>query len=284
MDKLNILSTTTIIGDVLKQIGGDRITQTNLLPYGSDPHSFEPTPQDVARIVEADLIFINGVELELNLEPIWESVNAQDKVVDISSGIELLDVDASSGNNVDTEHNDEHSSNDPHVWTDPNNVRGWVDNIVNQLVITDPQNATIYQSNSTTYKSKLIDLDAWIRNQVADIPPPKRLLVTDHQIFGYFAEEYGFTQVGAIIPAYSTLAEPSAQEIAKIEDAIRMLGVKAIFVGNTVNPALAKRIAEDTGTQLIYVYTGSLSEPGDDASTYLDYMMFNVSAITNALR
>ena len=134
------------------------------------------------------------------------------------------------------------------------------------------------------YRQELIDLDQWILEQVAQIPEANRELVTDHQLFIYFANRYGFEQIGAIVPGYSTLSEPSAQELAQLEDAIRELGVRAIFVGNTVNPALAQRVANDTGTKLVFLYTGSLTEATGPAPTYLDYMRFNVQAIVEALK
>jgi len=127
-------------------------------------------------------------------------------------------------------------------------------------------------------------MDAGIRQQVAQIPPENRKLVTDHQVFGYFAERDGFEQIGAIIPGYSTAAQPTAQEAAAIEDAIRGLGVKAVFVGKTVNPTLAQRVAEDTGIRLVGLYHGSLSEPGGEAGTYLDYLRYNVTQMVNALK
>ncbi|HIE57944.1 MAG TPA: zinc ABC transporter substrate-binding protein, partial [Anaerolineales bacterium] len=128
------------------------------------------------------------------------------------------------------------------------------------------------------------ELDTWIRQQVANIPPENRKLVTDHVLFGYFADEYGFKQIGALIPGYSTLAEPSAQELAAIEDAIREYNVPAVFVGNTVNPALGGQVAEDTGIKLVTIYTGSLSDENGDAPTYLDYIRYNVTAFVNALK
>jgi manganese/iron transport system substrate-binding protein len=108
--------------------------------------------------------------------------------------------------------------------------------------------------------------------------------VTDHLLLGYFAERYGFEQVGAVFPGYSTMAEPSAQEMAALEDTIREMGVKAVFVGNTVNPQVSQRIAEDTGTQLVFFYTDSLTEEDGPVSTYLDYIRYNVTVITEALK
>jgi ABC-type Zn uptake system ZnuABC Zn-binding protein ZnuA len=148
----------------------------------------------------------------------------------------------------------------------------------------DPDNAAIYQANADQYGQELQQLDAWIREQVAQIPTENREIITDHLVFGYFADEYGFTQVGAILPGYSTLAEPSAQELAQTEDAIRNLGVKALFVGETVNSQVAKQVALDTGLQLVFLNTGSLSEEGGQADSYLDYIRYNVEAIVNALK
>jgi ABC-type Zn uptake system ZnuABC Zn-binding protein ZnuA len=129
-----------------------------------------------------------------------------------------------------------------------------------------------------------MQLDAWIREPVAQIPAENRQMITDHPLLGYFVDEYGIDQDGAIIPGYSSMAEPSAQELAQIEDAIVALGVPAIFVGNSVNPALAERVASDTGVQLVFFYTGSLSEAGGEAETYLDYMRYNTNAIVEALK
>jgi manganese/iron transport system substrate-binding protein len=291
---LRVLATTTIVGDVVSQVGGGLIKLSILLPYGVDPHSFEPSPRDMALAADADVIFANGVSLEEFLEPLLESAGALDKVIYLSNGIDLKQNTTLPAANVAEEHDplegeghaDEHGHTgaDPHTWTDPNNVIIWVDNIVRALSEQDAQNAATYQANAQAYQQQLQELDLWIKQQVEQIPVEKRVIVTDHNLFAYFAGRYGFTQVKAIIPGYSTLAEPSAQELAALENSIRELGIKAIFVGNTVNPALARRVAEDTGVQLIYIYTGSLSEPGEAAANYLDYIRYNVSAISNALK
>jgi ABC-type Zn uptake system ZnuABC Zn-binding protein ZnuA len=163
-------------------------------------------------------------------------------------------------------------------------VKIWVNNIERALSQADPANAGEYAANAHAYRAELDKLDAWIRTKVAAIPPENRLIVTDHTLLDYFVEQYGFKQVGAIVPGYSSLAEPTAQELARIEDAIAELGVKAVFVGKTVNPALAERLSQDTGVQLIFFYTGSLSDPDGDAGSYLDYMRYNTNAIVDALR
>ncbi|NJN68533.1 MAG: zinc ABC transporter substrate-binding protein [Chloroflexaceae bacterium] len=181
------------------------------------------------------------------------------------------------------EHEHEHSGSDPHVWFSPASVQGWVNNIEQTLRHADPSNADTYAARASAYREELHHLDTWISEQVALVPPDRRKLVTDHTAFGYFAHRYGFEQVGAVVPGFSTMAEPSAQELAQLEDAIRAHQVPAIFVGTTVNPSLSERVAGDTGTRLVMLYTGSLSEAGGPADTYLKLMGYDTQAIVTAL-
>jgi len=276
-----VVATTTIVADIVDQVGGDAIDLVTLLPVGADPHTFDPTPQDIAAIADAQVVFANGAGLEEFLEPLIESAGAAGKVVYVSDGIEYLQFNGAS--EPETKNNLQNNT-DPHTWTDPNNLIIWVQNIENTLSSLDPANAELYEKNAASYITELKDLDTWIREQVSQIPPENRLIVTDHLQYAYFARAYGFTQLGAIIPGFSTTAEASAQELATLTDVIKQYNVKAIFVGKTVNPNLAERIAEDTGTQVIYLYTGSLTEAGGEADNYLDYVRFNVNAIVEALK
>ncbi len=277
-EKLAVVASTTIVADVVSNVGGDRIALTQLIPLGTDPHTFSPTPQDIAAVSRAHVVFANGAGLEEFLEPLLESAGAHNKTIEVSHGIALLEF----GEEHENKH--EHTGGDPHTWTDPHNVVIWVHNIEHTLSALDPANAEYYATNAEAYEEKLIELDTWVRQQVTQIPEADRKIVTDHQLFGYLAHTYGFALVGAIVPGYSTMAEPSAKELADLEDAIKDLGVKAIFVGDTVNPNLAQRVAEDTGAQLVTLYTGSLTEKGGQAGTYLDYMRYNVNAIVQALK
>jgi manganese/iron transport system substrate-binding protein len=283
--KLNVLATTSIVSNVVSLVGGEEIETTTLLPLGSDPHGFEPTPQDITKILDADVIFANGAGLEEFLENLIESAGAQTKVVYVSRGIELRQLVSQPSQEGTTDiDDDDQIGGDPHTWVDPNNVMIWVHNIRDTLSELDPQDAEYYQVNSEKYEGSLKELDSWIREQVADVPEANRKIVSDHNLLGYFADQYGFEQVGAVIPSYSTLAEPSASELAGLEDAVKELGVKAVFVGNTVNPSLATRVAEDTGTNLVFIYSGSLTEPGGEAGSYIHYMRFNVQTIVEALK
>ncbi len=294
--KLKVVATTSIVADVVREVGGDHIDVQILLPVGTDPHSFDPTPQDIAKVADAHIVFANGAGLEDFIEDLLASAEAAECTVMLSHGIELLehptheeDHEEGEGEHDEDEHNDDHDDHahemgDPHTWTDPNNVKLWVQTIEATLVSVDPTNAEAYAANATEYMTELEEIDAWIREQIEQIPPEKRKIVTDHRLLGYYVDEYGLEMVGAIIPGYSSLSEPSAQELAKIEDIITSLDVKAVFVGKTVNPNLAERIAEDTGVSLVYFYTGSLSPAGGEAESYLDYLRYNTNAFVNALK
>lgn len=276
---LQVVASTTIVGDVVAQVGGDHIDLTVLFPIGADPHTFDPRPQDIAAISKAQVIFISGLGLEESLQPTLDA-NANGTVVQISDGIEVRALEEQTVQN--DEHN--HERYDPHTWTDPNNVIIWTENIASVLSTADPANAESYHDNADTYIASLQELDTWIRSEVERIPPERRKLVTDHIAFGYFADEYGFEQAGALIGSFSTNASPSAKEIAALEDLIRAQNVPAVFVSKTANATLAEQVAQDTGIQVVLVYTGSLTAPGGEADSYLAFMKYNVNAILEALK
>ena len=274
---MKVITTTSLIGDVVSNVGGEKISVDVLLPLGTDPHSFSPTPKDAAKLADARLVFANGAGLEEFLKPLMDNVGGSSKVVEVSEGINyrtMVDEDSNSGKQVI----------DPHTWMDPNNVIIWVDNIIRALSEQDPDNAAYYQENGQTYQAKLRELDAWIRSEVSVVPKKDRKLVTDHTVFGYFSDEYGFFQVGAIIPGFSSLAEPSAKDIMMLQDAIQAMGVKAIFINVGANENLAQRISEDTRIQLVPLFMHSLSAHGGDAGNYLDFIRQDVTSIVDALK
>jgi len=207
-----------------------------------------------------------------------DSAGGQARVVSLSQGIELRKLQASPAEGA------ANGAADPHTWLSPANVETWVDNAEGALRELDPDNADFYGANARGYRDSLEELDAWIEEEVSRIPRDDRKLVTDHLAFGYFADRYGFQQIGAVFPGFSSTAEPSAQEMAALQEAIEEAGVKAIFVGTTVNPRLAERLADETGINLETLYAGSLSEPGGPAETYLDLMRYDASTIVEALR
>ena len=292
--RLEVISTTSILADVVSQVGGDLVHSQVLLPLGADPHSFDPTPQDVAKVVDAQVIFAISTDLEEFLVGLLESAQAEDRVVYANEFVSIRETedgehhedaqetggrDHAEGEDAATAH-----VGDPHVWTDPTYVMEWVERIEWALSRVDPQHAAIYESNAVRYREELQELDDWIFSQVAVIPEANRKFVTDHMVFGYFAARYGFDQVGAIVPSFTTNAQPSAQDFAALQEIIAELDVKVVFVGNTINPALAQRLSEDTGIKLVFLYTGSLSAEDGPASNYIDFIRFNVNAIVGELR
>ncbi|MDW8065915.1 MAG: metal ABC transporter substrate-binding protein [Anaerolineae bacterium] len=294
--QLRVVATTSIVGDVVRQIGGDAIQLSVIVPIGADAHAYEASPQDIARVAEADLIFAVGAGLEQHfLDRLLEQTGKRGAARQLAEGIPLL---AFEGHEEEHSHERErhkhkegeahhhrHDSEvDPHLWMDPNNVITWTHTIETALSQADPGRADLYRRNAEAYRAELRKLDEWIREQVSQIPPENRKLVTDHRVFGYFARRYGFQQVGTIIPGVSTAAEPSAQEIAKLQETIRDLNVKAIFVSSTISPSVAEQIAKDIGIPLVRLYMETLSEPGGEADSYITMMRYNVQAIVRSLR
>jgi len=272
-DKLNVVATNSILGDVVQNVGGDLIHLTTLIPVDTDPHSFEPAPQDAARVTQADVIFINGLNLEEFMLSLLSNAEGHGEVITVSDGIQTI-----------AGEEEEFAHADPHVWMNPLNVKIWAEHIAEGLAVADPANAEAYRANAEAYKVQLDELEAWAQGQIAKIPADQRVLVTDHDALGYFLDHYGFQLVGAVIPSYSTGSEPAAGELADLERAIRQYEVKAILVGVSVNPALAERVAADTGVRLIPIYTEALSAANGPAATYLDMMRYDVEAIVSALK
>jgi manganese/iron transport system substrate-binding protein len=296
-EKLRVVVTTNIVADVVVNIGGDGIELTALIPLGTDPHTYQLTPGDYRAMADAHVIFINGLGLEESMYATLEQVAKEVPIVSLSEGIELRQVGADeehapdgegeAGEHEEGEGPDEHLHQgdiDPHVWFDPINIMVWAENAAQVMGALDPANADFYEGNAHEYLDALEDLHAWIEEMVAQVPKQNRELITDHLTISYFAHRYGFEVIGAVIPAYSTAADPSAQALAALEDTIRALEVRAVFVGMTVNPKLVERVAEDTGVRIVPLYTGSLSESGGLAETYLEFMKYNVDAIVEALR
>ncbi|MEA3350881.1 MAG: metal ABC transporter substrate-binding protein [Chloroflexota bacterium] len=279
-ENLNVVATTTFVGETVDIIAGDSINLVVLLDPGINPHAYEPTPKDVATIADADLVFANGVGLEVFLENILENAGENAEIVYVSDGIELRSFNHKLTHENETETG---AGFDPHVWFDPNNIAVWTRNIETTLNRLDPENTETYTAQAESYRVELENLDVWVRARVAQIPSENRKLVTDHTAFDYFADEYGFVQIGAVIPAPTTEAEPSGQQLAELEDAILTYNVKAIFVGMGFDATLSQQVAEDTGVQLVPLLFGSLTASDGIADNYLDFTRYNVNAIVAAL-
>lgn len=272
-----VLTSTTFLADITRKIAGDRFVVESLLPTGADPHSYQPTPRDMTRIADSSLLIINGAGYEHFLEALLDNAGGEREVIEASAGI--LPERSGGADTGQGEH-----GIDPHMWLDPNNVIVYVENIREALTHLDPDGAEVYRSNADAYVAELRDLDAWIVEQVSQIPQDRRLLVTNHEALGYFAARYGFTVAGTLVESFSSGASPSAKQMAGLIDQIKASGAPAIFLDASDNEALARQIADETGVRVVTdLHLESLTD-GPPAATYVDMMKHNVMLIVEAVK
>jgi len=275
-----VIAVETFLADIAREVAGDRIAVQALLPIGVDPHAFEPAPRDVAAIADASLLIVNGAGFEAFLSRLLEGLGGTGKgprIVEAAAGLvpRLPREGEPSGG---------HES-DPHFWLDPLSAIRYVENIRDALGDFDPSGAPVYERNAAAYVAKLRDLDRWIAAEVATVPPGDRLLVTNHESLGYFADRYGFRVVGTVIPSVSTGSTPGAKQLAALVERIRATGARAVFLETGADSRLAAQVAGEVGARLVTdLYTHSVTEPGGPAPTYLQMMRADTRAIVGALR
>ncbi len=433
---LNVLAVETFLADIAQNVAGERVKVESLIPIGLDPHAFEPTPQDVRKIAESNVLILNGAGFEEWAEETLDNAGGERLVIEASAGLAMRESGEKEPEHAGEEHDDHsveshskmvceqlegkqaeeeiqaganansaaelhhegehahereiitlklspqndgsfagfvlfeaeseegyaftseagkigvtdasgvavemtqeleiecsgmlagfiykltpgeytielsgvssdntlfsvgpvhahkhegeaaeaehHHGGDPHFWFDPTLVVKYVENIRDGLITADPEGKDTYTANAAAYIAQLNELDGWIKAQIEQIPAERRLMVTDHHTFGYFADRYGFTIIGAIIPAFSSDASPTAQELAGLIDQIQDTNAPAIFIESISSPQLAEQIAAETGAKVATdLYTHSITEPGGQAPTYLDMMKHNVTTIVGALK
>ncbi len=323
---LKVVATTSIIADVTKNIGGDLVDVTAIIPAETDVHSYIPAPQDIALLVDADVVLVNGLMMEEGLLEIIEE-NAPNAVI-VSLGINVLSSDHHHEEHADEpeateeadhsdedhheaeylgiygseiecdEHGDEeaegthpkseehaHGACDPHVWQNPLNVMVWANNIAVAFGEADNANSDVYLANAEAYIGELATLSDDMRVLMDSIPEENRVIVTNHNFLAYFAAEYGFEVIGTVIPSASTMAQVSPQDLAALIEVIQAEGVRAIFAEYSVSADIAQTVADEVGYDIAVVrlYSDSLGAEGSEASTYLDFVRYNVNAIVTAL-
>lgn len=299
-----VVTANTILDDLVHQVGGDQVTTHCLVQPGDDLHTFEPRPSDVKELVRADLLVVNGLDLEPAVLKLAAGCGFKGQLVVATTG---LTPRLGSGHHhhhgeeADEEDHDheeqEHTADaadpqstahgpqfpDPHAWQNPLLVATYVANIRDALITANPAAAEFYRARAAAYTEQLAALDRWAREQIATIPAARRKLVTSHDAFGYFADAYGFETVP--VAGLSTAAEPDARTVAGIVDRIRHEQVPAVFLETTTSPKLLRRIGTDAGVRLAeQLYTGSVGTAGSGAETYLGLFRTNVTRIVTALR
>ena len=282
--KLQVVATTATVADVVGKVGGDFTQLTGLIPAGQDSHAFQPTPRDVAAMTQADLLFINGAGLEEFMHDIMDNLQGQVTIVPVSAGINLVP----GHHHEDGEHEaDEHDADehefDPHTWTSPVNVMTWVDNIEVALSAADPTHAADFKANADSFRAELTQADDRATAAVAQIPPANRKIVTNHESWNYFADHFGFEQIGTVVPAVTSSVEPSAQDFADLARTLQDEGVGVLFIDYEVNPALSETIANEVGAKVVRIWH-DISPKGEGADTYVDWLHFNVNQFVDNLK
>ncbi len=277
-----VVASTTQIADLARQISGDRLDVRSILAPGADPHTYQPTPDDVQIVLQADLCLENGLHLEGKS---WMATLARDagkQLVTTTIGIKPLEIGA-NGETVP----------DPHAWFTPRNAAVYVNNILKAFELFDPPHKDEYRARAKLLLQQLRVLDAWIREMVSQIPPQQRILVTTHDAFNYFCHEYKFNPSNnylSIAPVgWSTGGEVGAgmtpERRRLVIESIRNSGAPAIFVETSINPKLIREIARDTGVKIGgSLYSDSMGERNSAGETYVGMMRENVLLIVDALK
>jgi len=257
-----VLTTTTILADMTKQVAGDRMSVGSIVPASAHVEEYEPRPDDAKRMSEARLVITNGLDLDKWVEPLLRNAKDGTPVVVVTDG--LPDID---GN--------------PHMWFDPTLARKYVDKIRDALIALDPAGREVYTASALRYSQELVALDAELKARVVTIPAGGRRLVTSHDAFPYFAKAFGFEIVGFAQPEPDKM--PSAGELADLIDKVKAANVPAIFSEAGVSPQLAETIAKETGAKVITdLPTDSLLDK--PADSYLGLMRVVVDKIVAALK
>jgi ABC-type Zn uptake system ZnuABC Zn-binding protein ZnuA/ABC-type Mn2+/Zn2+ transport system permease subunit len=270
--QVDVVATTTQIGDWVREIGGGAVSVDQVLQPNTDPHEYEPRPSDVANAAGAELVFANGDNLDSWIGQIVEDSGSNATVVDLGATVpDRLPGEASGA---------EASKYDPHWWHDPRNAEVAVREIERRLAAADPSHRVEFERNASSYLAKLRKLDAGIATCIDTVLPARRKLVTDHDAFGYFAHRYGIDVVGAVIPSQTTQAQPSAKDVSELIALIEREHVKAIFPESSLSANVADAIARQTGASSDHtLYGDTLGPTGSDGATYLTMEAANANAM-----
>jgi manganese/iron transport system substrate-binding protein len=270
-----VVASTTVLADLVRQVGGSRLGGVqSVVPAGVDVEDYDPRPDDLQALGHSSLLVTNGLALDRWVPKLVQAANPGVPTLVLSDGLPVLGVGASQDQDVAQNGN-------PHFWLDPRYARVYVQRIHDRLASLDPDGAATYDANTAAYLAQLDELDQWIQQQVALVPPDNRKLVTFHEAYVYFAARYGLQLVGVITP--SPGQEPSAGELAQLIETVRAAHVKAVFSEAQFSPRLTQTLAQEAGVQEVVsdLYNDSLGDPPVDS--YIGMMRYDVQRIVQAL-
>jgi zinc/manganese transport system substrate-binding protein len=277
--KVPVVATFSILGDFVREVGGDRVDLSVLVGPGSDAHVYAPAPGDAKKLAAAQLIVQNGLGFEGWIGRLIKASNTKARVVVATRGVKPIK--AAHGHGHDHGHH-HHGENDPHAWQNVANAIVYVNNIRDGLIAVDPAGKDSYTANASAYIGKLEALDKEVRAAIARIPQANRKVITNHEAFAYMGSAYGLRFIAP--QGISTDAAPTAQAVARIIRQIRQEKIPAVFVENVADTRLAERIAKESGAKLGgTLFSDQLSPPGGPAGTYIDMVRHNIRELTAAL-
>lgn len=270
-DKIKVVSSITIINDIVKNIGKDKVEAKSICGVGIDPHTYHAKPSDPKLISEADIVFINGLALEHWIEEMIRNAGGSKTVVTATEGLNPMTDEKGYGDP------------DPHAWFNAEYVKTYAENITNGLTSIDKKNEEFYKKNLEEYKIKLDSLNGWIKEQIETLPQEKRVLITSHDAFRYFGEAYGFEVKG--LQGISTEAKVQTEDVKKLIDLIKERNLKSVFIETSVNPKLLEEISKETGAIVGgTLFSDSVGDEGKPEGTYIGAVKHNVNTIVNALK
>lgn len=287
-DKLNIVASFSILGDMVTQVGGEHVTVKTLVGRDTDAHVFMPTPNDVKMLGNADIFVTNGLDFESWATKLTKSAKFKGVVVVASMGVQPIkgeeeehDEDAHEHEH-EHEHAHHHHDTDPHAWQSLTNGMTYVANIRDALIKADPKHATDYEANAQRYTAELKELDIWVKSEIAKVPEAKRKVITTHDAFKYFGSAYGVTLIAPV--GVNTESEPGAKDMARIIDIIRKEHITALFLENISNNRLIEQLRRDGGATIGgTLYSDALSSDTGPAATYVTMFRHNVNQLVPAM-
>ena len=277
-DRLNVIATFSILGDFVKNVGGDRVEVATLVGPNGNAHVYAPSPGDAKKVADAKLVFVNGLGFEGWLERLVKASGTKAPIVVATKGIKPLERAGEHGH----DHDHDHGRADPHAWQSGANAKIYVANIRDALIAADPAGKDAYLANAAAYLAKLDALERDVREVIAKIPADRRRVITSHSAFGYFQDAYGvsFTAPQGV----STEAEASAKDVAAIIAQIKKQKAAAVFLENVTDPRLVEQIARETGAKVGgTLYSDALTDDKGDATTYIDLIRHNLRQLASAL-
>lgn len=276
--KLDVVATTSFLRDIAQNVAAGRFTVQQVIPDGADPHDFEPAPSDLRAVAGADLLIVNGGDLEGPLLRTLKDVGSAAAVVTAAAGIPSRTPRPGEPPLAAGE-------TDPHFWLDPNLVERYVITIRDAYRRADPAGDASYDAAAADYIARLRQLDGWVRQKIDQVPPAERILVTEHESLGYYADRYGIRIVGTVIPSVTSDDTPTARQLADLTATIERTGARAIVVDRGENPQLARQVAAEAGVPVVAdLLDHSLTPKGGEAPTYIGMMKYDTLRLVQAMR